>query len=151
MVAKPSSEAPEDRNHSILLYDGVCGLCHRTVQFILKRDRGDSFRFASLQSDFAARLLQKHGLTRESLDTVYLVLHYGDPSERLLSRSQAGLAVMLLLGGGWRRLALAGGVFPRFLLDFLYRGIARHRYRIFGKYPSCPLPTAERRAKFLDQ
>ena len=150
-MAKPSPEPPEHENHPILLYDGVCGLCQGAVQFILKRDRGDLFRFASLQSDFAAGLLQRHGLTREGLDTVYLVLHYGDPSERLLSRSQAGLAVMLLLGGVWRLLASVGGVFPRFLLDFLYSLVARHRYRIFGRYPSCPLPTPERRAKFLDQ
>jgi predicted DCC family thiol-disulfide oxidoreductase YuxK len=142
---------PNESNHPILLYDGVCGLCNRAVQFVLKRDRHDTFHFASLQSEFAAAVLRKHGITPDALDTVYLVLHRGDPTEQLLARSDAGLAVMLLLGGLWRWLALVGGIFPTSLLDFLYNLVARNRYRIFGKYDTCPLPPPEQRAKFLDQ
>ncbi|HEX4485222.1 MAG TPA: DCC1-like thiol-disulfide oxidoreductase family protein [Terriglobales bacterium] len=146
-----STQSQTAATHPVLLYDGVCGLCNRGVQFILKRDRHDVFRFASLQSEFAARVLSKHGINPETLDTVYLVLHQGDPTERLLSRSDAGLAVMLLLGGIWRAMASVGSILPRFFRDFLYNLIARNRYRIFGKYDTCPLPTSEQRAKFLDQ
>jgi predicted DCC family thiol-disulfide oxidoreductase YuxK len=150
-VLKPSSELPVHEDRPILLYDGVCGLCNRGVQFILKHDHRDVFRFASLQSDFSADVLRKHGINPDTLDTVYLVLHQGDPAERLLARSDAGLAVLLLLGGVLRALALAGGTLPTFFLDFLYNIVARNRYRIFGKYDTCPLPTPEQRAKFLDQ
>jgi predicted DCC family thiol-disulfide oxidoreductase YuxK len=136
--------------HPILLYDGICGLCNRAVQFVLKRDRHDVFHFASLQSNVAATILRHHSLNPESLDTVYLVLHPGDPTESLLSRSDAALAVMLLLGGFWQALASAGAIFPKFARDFLYNLIARNRYRVFGKYDACPLPTPEQRAKFLD-
>jgi predicted DCC family thiol-disulfide oxidoreductase YuxK len=136
--------------HPVLLYDGVCGLCNRAVQFILKHDRRDTFRFASLQSKVAASILQKRGMNPGNLDTVYLVLHPGDPTESLLSRSDAALAVMLLLGGVWRTLAAVGGVLPKFFRDLLYNLVARNRYRIFGKYDTCPLPTPEQRAKFLD-
>jgi predicted DCC family thiol-disulfide oxidoreductase YuxK len=85
------------------------------------------------------------------LDTVYLVLHYADPTQRLLARSEAALAVMLLLGGFWRALAIIGGVLPKPLLDFLYNSVARNRYRIFRKYDTCPIPSPEQRGKFLDQ
>ena len=135
----------------ILLYDGLCGLCNRAVQFVLKRDRRDAFRFAALQSGFAANLLRQHGLTSESLDTMYLVLNHGGPSEVILSRSQAALAVMCRLGGIWRGIAALGAAFPRFFRNFAYNRIARNRYRIFGKYDACPLPTPAQRAKFLDQ
>jgi predicted DCC family thiol-disulfide oxidoreductase YuxK len=137
--------------HPVLLYDGVCGLCDRAVQFILKRDHRDAFRFASLQSEYAASILQKQGINSDALDTVYLILHHGDPTERLLSRSDAGLAVMILLGGIWRVMASVAGIFPEFLRNYLYNLVARNRYRMFGKYDTCPLPTPEQRSKFLDQ
>jgi len=86
----------------ILLYDGVCGLCNRFVQFILRHDRRDQFRFAALQSNFARAILHRHGLSPDALDTVYLVFDYGQASERLLSRNDAATAVLKALGGVWR-------------------------------------------------
>ena len=135
--------------HPILLYDGVCGLCNRAVQFVLKRDRRDVFRFASLQTNFATNVLRRHKLTPESLDTMYLILDHGEPTERLLSRSGAALEVARRLGGIWRVLTIAA-IFPKFFRNFIYNRIARNRYRIFGKYDACPIPTPEQRIKFLD-
>ena len=74
---------------AIILYDGVCGLCDRFNRFIVSRDRHDRFRLASLQSNFARQLLQRHGLSPDNLDTVYLVLDAGTPKEKLLGRSEA--------------------------------------------------------------
>ncbi|MEP6707065.1 MAG: DUF393 domain-containing protein [Pyrinomonadaceae bacterium] len=71
-------------SNPIVLYDGVCGLCNRLNQFLLKRDTHDRFRFASLQSDLAASLLKRHGADSQDLDTVYVVLGYGEPGEHLL-------------------------------------------------------------------
>lgn len=134
----------------IVLYDGVCGLCNRLVQFVLKRDRRDVFRFAPLQSDFAKEVLAKHSFTLESLDTMCVVSDYGEPSEKLFCRSDAALTVAQNLSVMWRALGGIGRVLPAFFRDFVYNCIARNRYRIFGKYDACPLPTPDQRAKFLD-
>jgi predicted DCC family thiol-disulfide oxidoreductase YuxK len=139
-----------DPANPILLYDGVCGLCNRLVQFVLKRDARDHFRFASLQSDFAVRILQRHGLDPHDLDTFYMVTDYGQPDERLTARSDAAIAVLRQLGGFWGALALVLRVLPRWLRDWGYGLVARTRYRIFGKYDTCPLPEQKQRHKFLD-
>jgi predicted DCC family thiol-disulfide oxidoreductase YuxK len=134
----------------ILLYDGVCGLCNRFVQFILRRDGGE-FRFAPLQSPFAAPILARHGANPANLDTVYVVLHYNENDEALLDRSDAVVFVLRQIGGGWELVGRVLAVTPRRLRDWGYRIVARHRYRIFGRFDACPAPTPETRARFLDQ
>jgi predicted DCC family thiol-disulfide oxidoreductase YuxK len=157
-------------SHPILLYDGVCGLCNRLVQFILRRDRDGIFRFAALQSSFASEILARRGLDPADLDTVYVVLNYdptagnrkqatpasevqltqSQPAESLLSRSDAIIFVLGHLGAWW---AFAGAIIrvtPRFTRNWGYNLVAHTRYRIFGRYDTCPLPTAETRSRFLD-
>jgi predicted DCC family thiol-disulfide oxidoreductase YuxK len=133
---------------SVVLYDGVCGLCNRLNQFLLKRDRHDRFRFASLQSDVAAQLLQRHGTDAVDLDTVYVVVDYGKPEERLLSRSDAIIYVLQRLGGIWA-FAAAGKVLPKPLRDAFYKLVATNRYRVFGKYDVCLMPEERYKEKFL--
>ena len=132
-----------------VLYDGVCGLCNRFNQFILKRDRNDRFRFASLQGDLASSLLRRHGKDPRDLDTVYVVVDYNHPTERLLAQSDAILHVLRNLDGLWK-LGAAGRLVPRVLRDAVYKVVARNRYRVFGKYESCMLPDPKHREKFLD-
>jgi predicted DCC family thiol-disulfide oxidoreductase YuxK len=139
-----------DSRNPIILYDGVCGLCNRFVQFLLKHDPHGRFRFASLQSEFAAPLLRRHGASPEDLDTVYLVLDYAQPGEHLAARSDAALRVLQDLGGFWGAVARLLGLLPKWLCDWGYNQIARHRHRVFGKYDTCPLPKASDRHKFLD-
>ena len=139
-----------DPSNPIILYDGVCGFCNRFNQFVLKRDPGDRFRFASLQSDFAVKVLRRHGINPEDLDTVYLVLGYAQPSERLLARSDAALSILREIGGLWAAVAAMLNLTPKWFRDWGYNLIARHRYRIFGKFETCPLPEAKSRRKFLD-
>jgi predicted DCC family thiol-disulfide oxidoreductase YuxK len=134
----------------IILYDGVCGLCNRLVQFILIHDSRDRFRFASLQSDFAAQLLQRYGAAPGDLDTMYVVLDHELAGERLVSRSEAGVLVLRELGGGWATLGVMLRLLPAWLRNWGYNLIARNRYRIFGKYDSCPLPSEKDRRKFFD-
>ena len=133
---------------SVVLYDGVCGLCNRLNQFLLKRDRYDRFRFASLQSDVAAKLLQSHGTNAIDLDTVYVVVDYGETTERLLSRSEAILHVLQRLGGIWS-VAAAGRIVPKPLRDAFYKVVATNRYRVFGKYDVCLMPEDRYKHKFL--
>ena len=134
----------------IILYDGVCGLCNRLVQFLLKRDKEGRLRFASLQSDFAAKVLQRHGIDAKDLDTMNVIENYEQPGERVLQRSDAILRAGRELGGLWGVLASAGKLVPRVLRDPVYRFVARNRYRVFGKYESCMLPDPNQRSRFLD-
>jgi len=141
---------PASGPNPIILYDGVCGLCNRFVHFVIKHDSRDRFCFASLQSDFAAPVLRRHGASPEELDTMYLVLEYAAPGERLVSRSDAAVVVLQEIGGTWRLSGGALGMLPAWLRNWCYNRVARNRYRIFGKYDSCPIPSAQDRRKFLD-
>ncbi len=138
-------------HNPILLYDGVCGLCNRFVQFVLKRDRNDRFRFAALQSDFAGAILARHGVSAADLDTVYLVRDFQQAGESVANRSDAAVAVLSALGGFWSFVSRLLGILPRPLRDWGYNIVAGNRYRIFGKYDICPLPDPRERHKFLDQ
>jgi predicted DCC family thiol-disulfide oxidoreductase YuxK len=133
----------------ILLYDGVCALCNRLVQFLLKRDKKGRLRFASLQSDLAANVLGRHGIDPKDLDTVYLVVNYEQPGERILNRSDAILRAGHELGGPWTTLAAIGRIVPRALRNLAYRFVASNRYRVFGKYEACMLPDPNQQDRFL--
>ena len=137
-------------NELIVFYDGVCGLCNRLVQFLLKRDRHDRLRFASLQSDFASEVLNRHGIDPRDLDTVHVVENYQEPNELVLNRSDAIFRAGRELGGLWSFAARLGYLVPRPLRDLFYRLVATNRYRVFGKYETCMLPEPQHRAKFLD-
>jgi predicted DCC family thiol-disulfide oxidoreductase YuxK len=140
---------PEPSSNSIILYDGVCGLCNRLVQFLLKRDRRDQLRFASLQSEFAATVLKRHGLDPTDLNTVYLIVNHGKISEQVLARSDAIIKALDSLGGIWR-IAPLGKVLPRPLRDMFYKAVAANRYRVFGKSDSCMMPEPRHRQKFIE-
>jgi predicted DCC family thiol-disulfide oxidoreductase YuxK len=140
----------------ILLYDGVCGLCNRFVQFILRRDRRAIFRFASLQSDFASRILSRHNLNPSALDTLYVVVDSDSQTDNEhstefpLARSDAALFVLKHLSGPWAAAAFLLQLAPKFVRDSAYNFIARHRYRIFGRSDTCQLPRPQDRNRFLD-
>jgi len=136
--------------HPILLYDSVCGLCNRLVQFILRHDRNAIFRFASLQSALGSRVLARHGANASDLETVYVVLSYELPDEHLLSRSDAVLFALKQLAGPWRPAAFLLQLLPKSLRTAAYNSIARHRYRLFGRTETCMLPSDEDRSRFLD-
>ena len=98
-----------DSVNPILLYDGVCGLCNRLVRFVLKHDKRAQFRFASLQSDYAVRILQAQDLDPHDLDTLYYVDEFG---KRLAARSDAVISVLRELGGFWSAVAVTLRLFP---------------------------------------
>ena len=137
--------------HPILLYDGVCGLCNRFVQFILRRDPTAIFRFASLQSPLAASILRRHNVNPSTLDTVYVVVDQDETTETLLSRSDAVLFALKQLAGPYRPAAALFARVPRPLRDWIYGAIARNRYQLFGRHDTCPIPTAATSSRFLDQ
>jgi predicted DCC family thiol-disulfide oxidoreductase YuxK len=128
----------------ILFNDGVCGLCDRLVQFVLRRDRRARFRFAALQSDVATQTLGHFGKNPDDLDTVYVLTDDG----RLLSKARAIFFALRQLGLPWSLVAVFGSL-PTVVLDWFYDRVAKNRDRRWGKRDSCRLPSADERARFL--
>ena len=139
-------QTSEDR--LIVLYDGLCGLCDGVVQFLLRHDTKDVFRFAPQQSQFAQQILTRHGLAACATETICLVENYGLAAERILTRSDATLCIAKGLGGIFHAARLAK-ILPHSLRDAAYDWIARNRYRIFGRRTECRLISAAEQRKFL--
>jgi predicted DCC family thiol-disulfide oxidoreductase YuxK len=133
-----------------LYYDGDCGLCHRSVRFILAEERASPeplrLRFAPLASESFEAMLARHGLARRDLpDSIVLELEDGS----LCTQATAAIEIASRLGGLWRAIAFVARGLPRSALDRLYEGIARIRKRVFAKPGDrCPILPPELRARF---
>jgi len=135
----------------IIFYDGVCGLCNKFIQFVIENDTNGLFYFAALQSDFAGNTLRRRGADPTKLDTVYVVANYGTPKEKTLKMSDAAVFAISQLKPWVRPFATILGIIPKPLRDLGYSTVAKIRYKLFGKYDSCMLPTPETRTRFIDQ
>jgi predicted DCC family thiol-disulfide oxidoreductase YuxK len=124
----------------IILFDGVCNLCTASVRFVIERDSRRRFRFASLQSAAAERLLG----ARDQLESMVLVA-----DGKTYRRSTAALLIARRLDGAWPLLAVFLAI-PRPLRDAVYDFIGRRRYRMFGKRDTCWAPRPELAERFLD-
>ena len=124
----------------VVFFDGVCGLCNRFVDFLLRRDASGVLHFAPLQGETAASLPAEF----RELDTV--VFRDG---ERTLVRSTAVAAILRRLGGVWRLVGGALWLIPRPLRDFGYRVVAANRIRLFGERETCRMPTPEEAGRLL--
>jgi predicted DCC family thiol-disulfide oxidoreductase YuxK len=139
----PNAAADAHADGPIVLYDGVCGLCDRSVQLILRNDRRGRFRFAALQSETGRALLERFGLPPEALDSVVLV--EGGHAWR---KSRAALRIARRMDAPWP-LLWPLVIVPAAVADFFYDLLAKNRYRIFGKLDACMIPPPEVRARFL--
>jgi predicted DCC family thiol-disulfide oxidoreductase YuxK len=136
-------------NNPVMLYDGVCGFCNKSVQLILDHDKRGEMRFAALQSDYGKAVKARHPFL-ESIDSVVLLEQTSfEKEERVFVRSSAALRLASHLGGAWK-LFLVFYILPAPLRDFFYDLFARYRYKFFGKYDACMLPDASVRSRFLD-
>ena len=129
--------------HLVLLFDGVCNLCHGVVRFVLDHDRDARFRFAPLQSDVGRALLERFHLDPSAIDSVVVIDAAGAHA-----RSDAALHTVRALGAPWSWLWLLIAI-PRPLRDVVYDFVARHRYRWFGRKDACPVPRPAWRERFL--
>ncbi|MCR9247610.1 MAG: DCC1-like thiol-disulfide oxidoreductase family protein [bacterium] len=128
----------------LILFDGDCNVCNRSVQFVLKRDTKRRFRFASLQSAVARRALEERGVTGEVPDSMILITE-----GRVWLRSGAVLRIARGLRFPWPVLSVFLLV-PAPIRDWFYKRFAERRYRWFGRAEHCLVPTPEVRARFLD-
>lgn len=133
----------EQTLHSIIVFDGVCVLCNGWVKFLLKHDKHERYKFASMQSDAGRALLSKFGLDPDDPNS-FLLLEEDAP----YTDSTAILRVLSGLGGLWR-LSKVFAVFPRVMRDPAYRWLAKNRYQWFGKRAACMLPDPASRDRFL--
>ena len=134
----------DDITRPVILFDGVCNLCSNVVQFIIKRDRKNVFRFASLQSDFGSSVLQKFNLPGDAFDS-FILLKNG----KIYSKSTAALLVAKELSGAWPLLSFLM-VIPAFLRNSVYDVVAKNRYKWFGRKQACWIPSPPLKNKFLD-
>lgn len=130
-------------SHPIILYDGVCGLCDRFVQFVIMRDSTGKITLAPLQGETAIVLLEKFQLPLATLSTVVLI-----DGEKCYIKSSAVLRSLRYLDGPWKFFTLLR-IIPTPLSDLVYDFVARNRYRWFGKFDACLIPSPERRNRFL--
>jgi predicted DCC family thiol-disulfide oxidoreductase YuxK len=132
----------------LVLYDGVCGLCDRSVQRLLAEDRGRVLTFAPLQGETAAALRRRRP-TLEAIDSMVFVRDEGTPAERVFVRSRAVVAVLDALGGFWRVVSWLLRALPPPLRDAAYDAVARNRYGWFGTLDACRLPSAADSERFV--
>ena len=138
----PTSTGP------VVLYDGLCGFCDVSVQWVLRADTAGRYRFAALQGDTAAAILARHPEVPKDIDSILLVEPDGAGGERVSWHSTAIFRLCAGLPGPWRALSWLG-ILPRFLTDLGYRLFARLRYYVWGRRESCRIPSPGERARFL--
>ena len=132
------------KNKNIILFDGVCNLCDASVQFIIKHDKKDVFRFVALQSDLGLEIIKYIGIDARNIDSIILY----KPGIAYYYKSSAALEIAKELGGFFS-LVIIFKIIPETFRNKMYDFIAKNRYKWYGKKESCMLPTAEFKAKFL--
>ena len=129
--------------HSIILFDGVCNLCNGAVNFVIKRDTGNVFKFTPLQEKQGVLLLKTHAVDTQKLDSIVLI-----ENEKVYVKSSAALRIARKMSNLWP-LFFVFLIIPSFIRDGVYDFIAKNRYKWFGKKEQCMIPTQGLREKFL--
>ena len=129
----------------IILFDGVCNLCENSVQYVIKHDKKDLFRFVALQSDLGQKILKHIGINSAHIDSIVLY----QPGVAYFYKSTAAIEIAKGLSGFFS-MASIFRILPSGLRDTIYDYVATNRYKWYGKKESCLLPTPELMSKFLE-
>ncbi|MCA9037187.1 MAG: DUF393 domain-containing protein [Planctomycetaceae bacterium] len=127
----------------VVFFDGICGFCNRSVNFLMGIDRHNRLRFAPLQGSTASQCLPAE--LQQNLDTLVFLTE-----GRLYVRSAAVVRILCVIGGVWRVAGILLWLIPLPIRDACYRLVSRIRYRVFGKHETCRLPKPEERGLVLD-
>ena len=131
-------------NKKIILFDGVCNLCDSAVQYVIKHDKKDIFRFVPLQSDLGKEILNYLKIDVSKTDSIILY----EPGVAYFYKSDAALEILNELGG-FLKWSIVFKIVPSVLRNPVYDYVARNRYKWYGKKEACMIPTPELKAKFL--
>jgi predicted DCC family thiol-disulfide oxidoreductase YuxK len=134
---------PKDKK--IILFDGLCNLCDASVQYVIKQDKKDSFRFVSLQSDLGQKIIKHIGIDTTKTDSVILY----EPGIAYYFKAQAAIRIAEEIGGIYSFLTIFS-ILPNAILNYIYDYIAKNRYKWYGKKETCLIPTEEQKVKFLE-
>jgi predicted DCC family thiol-disulfide oxidoreductase YuxK len=129
-------------NKGVILFDGVCNLCNTSVQFIIKRDKSDYFRFTALQSDTGKVITSQYGISANGSSVILI------ENEKMYSESTAALRIAKKLRGLWPLLYLFI-IIPPPIRNWFYRIVAQSRYKWFGRREECMIPSPELLQKFV--
>ena len=131
-------------NKQLILFDGVCNLCDASVQYIIKHDHQDVFRYSALQSELGQKIREQFDINIEKTDSILL---YSE-DKGIYYKSTAALKIASKLGFP-RNLLSAFLIIPPFIRNWVYDFIAKNRYKWYGKKDDCMIPTPELKSKFL--
>ncbi len=149
MVDSTTQASSDGTGVHLVLYDGVCGLCNRLLQFLLAVDHRAIFDFASLQSTTGRLIVERAGGQPDELHSFYVSANYRTPGARVITKGEAVLFVAGELGWPWKLASLVRAL-PSGWLDRAYDLVARNRYRIFGRREQCLAPRPEFRNRFVE-
>ncbi|CDF79396.1 thiol-disulfide oxireductase DCC [Formosa agariphila KMM 3901] len=136
---------PINNNEKLILFDGVCNLCDHSVQFVIKHDKNNRFKFTTLQGETAKPILEFFTIDTQRVDSILLYT----PDNKLFTKSTAALKIAAHLYFPINLLSVFL-IIPKFIRDFVYDFIARNRYKWYGKKEACMIPTKALKAKFLE-
>ena len=131
------------KSDKIILFDGVCNLCNSSVQFIIKHEKDNHFKFASLHSNFAQEILSENNIDTQVFDSIILI-----ETNQLYFKSNAILRIATGLKKPYELLRFLR-IFPLFIRDFFYDIVAKYRYKCFGKKETCFLPNEAMKSRFI--
>ncbi|NHN26817.1 DUF393 domain-containing protein [Flavobacterium jejuense] len=132
------------KEKKIILFDGVCNLCESSVQFIIKRDKKDIFRFIAIQSELGQKIIKYIGIDSSKTDSIILYI----PGKAYYYKAEAALFIAKELSGFYSLLGYLSFI-PNPVKNIVYDYIAKNRYKWYGKKNACMIPTSELKAKFL--
>lgn len=128
----------------LILYDGICKFCNRSVNFILSHERSAELSFAPLQSNLGQSILKKHSLPLDYTDSLLFV-----SQDQLFSHAEAAFKIAQFLKVPWCWFSIFG-VLPSFVTNFFYHLIAKHRFKLMGQADTCILPAPTTQDRFLE-
>lgn len=129
---------------NIILFDGVCNLCNYSVQFVIKNDQKNNFKFASLQSKFGQKFLQENNFDTSNFDSILLI-----QDNQIYQKSDAALRIAKGLNFPINSLSIFL-IIPKPIRNYCYDIIAKNRYNWFGKQDNCWIPTKELKERFFE-
>src|SRR5258705_2553807 len=149
MVDSTTQASSHGQGVHLVLYDGVCGLCNRLLQFLIAADHRAVFDFASLQSATGRAIVERAGGHADDLDSFYVSANYRTPRARVITKGEAALFVAGELGWPWKLTGVMRAL-PSGWLDRVYDRVARNRYQVFGRHEQCLAPRPEFRNRFVE-